>query len=441
MAMRTRAGIIVVALSVFCSVVSCVDLRTANEAFVFGDLERARHDWEILAQRGFPEADYRLGRAIARGEIGGTAFEAERRLLHAYELGLDKAAYELGILYGNERLPLYSLDRSMQWLRRARQLGNLSAARVIALNTLEGRGVEKNVEAALAELERLALLGDVQSSYRLGQAYDAGHDGPPDFAEASKWYAKAAELGHAQAPIELARLQLAGRSVVEDDGNALHILEDAGESGQLRAATILASLYADPAFSEYDLAKAEYWTERANRLRELKAAHVPIMSGPSGSPDWQASMRALTRQAEAGNPAAATALGNLYAERMATDPDARDLAIRWYRAGALGGAVDAQSALGRLLAPTGAGVPADPEAIRWLETAASVGDAAALSELGELHDRGSVPGGSRVDSAAYFLAAARAGEAGSLRRALEVIDSLSSEDTERAYERSKELGL
>jgi TPR repeat protein len=441
MAMSRSSRSFVVGLFLVCSVVSCVDLRTANEAYVLGDLERARHDWEILAQRGFPEADYRLGRAISRGEIGGTALEAERRLLNAYELGLDKAAFELGVLYANERFGLYSIERSMQWLKRAKQLGSLSAARVIALNTLAGYGTEKNVAVALAELERLALLGDVQSAYRLGQAYDAGHDAPPDFRAASKWYAHAAALGHEQAPIELARLQLAGRSVVEDEGDALLILEQAGDSGHLRAATILASLYADPAFSGYDPQRSKHWVERAKRLRELKAAHVPMLSGASGSPDWQASMRALTRQAEAGNPAAATAVGNLYAERINTDPAARAQAVRWYRKGAEGGAVDAQSALGQLLAPTRAGEPADPEAIRWLEAAGSVGDGAALNALGELHGKDNVAGGSRVESAAYFLAAARAGEAGSLRRALEIIDGLSSEDTDRAYQRSKELGL
>jgi hypothetical protein len=45
MAMKSKAGIFIVGMSLIGSVVSCVDLRTANDAFVRGDLERARHDY------------------------------------------------------------------------------------------------------------------------------------------------------------------------------------------------------------------------------------------------------------------------------------------------------------------------------------------------------------------------------------------------------------
>jgi len=360
-------------------------------------------------------------------------------LRRAYDLGFDRAALELGRLYGDESSPLYSSAESMRWLRQSALLGSLDAERLIAMNRLVGRGVPADRDAAVAELERLAGIGDVESRYELGRLHESPNDRAPDFEAAAEWYASASERGHADARVAFARLQLAGRGVARDDRAAIHTLELAAASGSVRAARTLARIHADPAFVGYDAARAELWNQRAERL-----ARANRVLGTEGGAAGEAArtveaLGVLRRQAESGNPSAAAALGDRAASRTAQDPVARDEAIRWYRLAAQGGSVPAQTALGRLLAPDRPGVPASAEALLWLRRSADSKDAAALSALGELCTNGNVPGSGRVEGAAYFLAAARAGESGSLKRALEVIDRLSSAETERAYALSRTL--
>ena len=72
--------------------------------------------------------------------------------------------------------------------------------------------------SALRELKPLAEQGDATSQNALGAIYThtSGRDVPQDYAEAAKWYRKAAEQGHVVAQANLADIYTKGQGVPQD---------------------------------------------------------------------------------------------------------------------------------------------------------------------------------------------------------------------------------
>jgi len=56
-----------------------------------------------------------------------------------------------------------------------------------------------NYAAAVAQWRPLALAGDADAQFNLGQAYKLGRGVPADLVQAEAWYRRAAKQGHLQA--------------------------------------------------------------------------------------------------------------------------------------------------------------------------------------------------------------------------------------------------
>lgn len=77
------------------------------------------------------------------------------------------------------------------------------------------RGLDLEPTAFRAWLPR-ALAGDPWAQYELGRLYAEGPGRPEDFAEAARWFRRAAEQGHARAQNDLAVLYGKGLGVPQD---------------------------------------------------------------------------------------------------------------------------------------------------------------------------------------------------------------------------------
>ena len=86
---------------------------------------------------------------------------------------------------------------------------------ILALVAMECR-----VANELQALKSKAAHGDTQAQVELGGRYLGGKDVPQDYAEAAKWYRKAADQGHAGAQIKLGSLYETGHGVPRDLGEA-----------------------------------------------------------------------------------------------------------------------------------------------------------------------------------------------------------------------------
>lgn len=80
------------------------------------------------------------------------------------------------------------------------------------------------------------------AQYEIGALYHRGAGVQPDVGRAARWYASAAELGHAGAQYRLGNMYMMGEGVPQSDTEAIHWYEKAAQQGHKDAGSNLASL-------------------------------------------------------------------------------------------------------------------------------------------------------------------------------------------------------
>jgi len=137
-----------------------------------------------------------------------------------------------------------------------------------------------------------------------------------DYAEAVRWFRKAAEQGHAGAQSNLGVMYKNGQGVKRDHAEAVRWFRKAAEQGQAKAHYNLGVMYANGQGVKQDYAEAVRWLRKA---------------------------------AEQGDAHAQYNLGVMYENGQGVKRDHAE-AVRWYRKAAEQGVVNAVSALNRLSA-------------------------------------------------------------------------------------------
>lgn len=103
--------------------------------------------------------------------------------------------------------------------------------------------------AAIKEWRSLAIAGDADAQFNMGQAYKLGRGVAVDFKQAESWYSKAAEQGHFQAEDNLGLIKFQNG----DRRNAMPYIEKSANRGEPRAQYVLAT-----ALFNGDLAKKDW---------------------------------------------------------------------------------------------------------------------------------------------------------------------------------------
>lgn len=303
--------------------------------------------YEIPARQGNAQAQYRLGRMLAKGGASGSAEPKSDRDRLAVEW-LQKAAKqdhleacaELGLMHAANRTGLNdeqaSGSQACTWLRKA---------------------------VKLRSPEVLFTLGLMHETRRsdVRQVDDANHN-------AEKWYHEAAQLGHVEANLRLGLLHYhrAPGLVGDNDVDAAKNLGIAKDEGNPEAAYYLARMY-----------------------RELRAR-------PEGDTLLKDAMLACLEQAAGdGHLEAQALLGHMLAfgELALWSPEsAGQAAVSWLRKAAERDNVDAQCDLADLyrnkkvqLEP---GESGDAAAVRWYTKATVHRSARAWLALAEMHEAG-----------------------------------------------------
>jgi TPR repeat protein len=145
---------------------------------------------------------------------------------------------------------------------------------------------------------------------------------------------------------------------------------------------------------------------RTGSAAAIAAALLALVAAPAALADDTASLRT---SAEAGDPAAAFALANLYyhGQGVARDYGA---AMGWFRKAAEKGNPGAAFALGEMNRK-GEGVRRDgAEAARWLQKAADAGYSDAETELAEMYAKGDGVAKDPAQAAAWYTKAAAQGD-------------------------------
>ena len=127
----------------------------------------------------------------------------------------------------------------------------------------------------------LAQQNDVEAMTLLGRVYDEGFNQPK---EAFSWFKKAAELGNAQAQVELAELFDAGEGVSQDTEQAVSWYERAAQQGHEEAQLALALHYLEDL---EDIATAiEYFQQAAEQGNPIALYRLGLLYlGDAGVPN------------------------------------------------------------------------------------------------------------------------------------------------------------
>ncbi|WP_447761892.1 SPOR domain-containing protein [Sphingopyxis panaciterrae] len=117
-----------------------------------------------------------------------------------------------------------------------------------------------NYQAAVAEWRPLALAGDADAQFNLGQAYKLGRGVPADLAQAEGWYRRAAKQGHLQAEDNLGLILFTANRREE----AMTYIARSAERGEPRAQYVLGTAMFNGDLAAQDWPRSYALTKRAS---------------------------------------------------------------------------------------------------------------------------------------------------------------------------------
>ena len=370
----------------------------ADGQSITGNYAVAAEWFQKAAEGDHADAMLHLGDLYYYGKLGHNHPEAAKWFRRAADQGQGKALLRLGELYRDNRADLpQDHAESARWFRLAAKQGDAEAEYSLGLLLLEGVGIPHDVEEAehwlaeaarqghgaaavklaslrtagaggdrgnrpsLAQLQDAASRGPWEAKVMLGQAYEEGWDGTPDYAAAARAYELA--LNHSGPP-------LAGQvrpKAPETLERLLHLYV----SGRVPPAS-------DHAVADLlkGYAHCVVTPEFQFEVGEIYERGRCVPADPAVAVDW------YTRAAKDGSTDAINRMGELWATGQDGQPDPVE-AAKWYRRAAGRGLAGAQFNLGRACLK-GEGIARDPvEAGSWLDLAARQNHAEAARLRGE----------------------------------------------------------
>ncbi len=120
----------------------------------------------------------------------------------------------------------------------------------------------------LASLKAKAGQEDAQSQRQLGVVYANGVDVPRDYAEAAKWFRKAADQGDATAQFQLGGLYYQGFGLTQDYAETAKWIRKAADQGNIPAQGVLGGLFGAGQGVPQNYEEAYFWLTLASTSGE-----------------------------------------------------------------------------------------------------------------------------------------------------------------------------
>jgi len=248
----------------------CAGFTLGLTAPAWGDEDELRPPIDFLKMIQDAESIERGVAAYKRGDYA-TALREFRTLA---EQGVAEAQFKLGGMY----------EKGQRRFRRLPERRRLAPAsgRVRSLG-----GVPQDYAEAARWYRKAAEQGDARAQKDLGHMYFDGRGVPQDYAEAARWYRKAAEQGDARAQYSLGAMYNMGQGVLRDYAEAARWYRKAAEQGDTNSQYNLGFMYRKGrgvpqdyvrAYAWYDLAASSFppgkGFDRAVKYRDLVAAKM-----------------------------------------------------------------------------------------------------------------------------------------------------------------------
>ena len=236
--------------------------------------------------------------------------------------------------------------------------------------------------------------GHARAQTYMGKFYSAGTFGAPDMHEAVEWYTKAALQGYAPAQDLLGWHYSTGQGIIQDKKKAAECYTKAAEQGyqdaQMHLDYMYGCMYLNGQDFDKDEKKAiELYTKAAQQghLGAMFAIAEIYACGKGVDKDDRTAAEWYTKAAQQGHPGAMFAIAEIYAYGKGVDKDDRT-AVEWYEKAAEEGDDDAQNNLGCMYLD-GEGVDKDEKkALELFNKAAEQGNEIAMYNIGVMYQYG-----------------------------------------------------
>jgi TPR repeat protein len=216
------------------------DFKTGLEAYNRGDFAAALAEWQPIAEKGDPNAQYNMGLLYARGQgVTQDYTKAVEWYRLAAENGVAAAQYNLGVMFANGQGTAPNPEEARKWFLKAAEQGIGGAASNLGNIYYEGEGAFRDYSEAEKWYRKAAEQGVASAAFSLGVIHDLGQGVPQNFEEALKWYRKSADAGYAAALTNIGVLYYNGQGVKRDLPEAYAWLARAEKLGDPRAPQLI----------------------------------------------------------------------------------------------------------------------------------------------------------------------------------------------------------
>lgn len=242
-----------------------VDLVAGIDAASKNDFVTAYRLYVKAAERGIPDAQYRLGTLYYYGD--GVRQDTEKAL-HWFKLAASNnvpgAMNFLGIIFSEGEGVVVDKARSIQWFEVAAKFGDFHASSNLGSRYLNGTsGVKQDYAKAFLHLRRASELGNTEAQHHLSYLYTEGKGVTKDYALAAFWAGFSAANGNPGGMLRLGILKRHGYGVEKDQANAIKLFESCANQGWHSCKYQLALMYEAGDGIKKDLGKAQELFERA----------------------------------------------------------------------------------------------------------------------------------------------------------------------------------
>ena len=282
----------------------------------------------------------------------------------------------------------------------------------IVMRTGSDESYAENCFKHLTFWKHAAKQGQAIAQVLLGSCYEYGKSVPQDNAQALAWYHKAAEQGEAGAQYSLGFMYQEGKGVAQDDVQAVAWYRKAAEQGDASAQANLGFMYQEgKGVAQDDVQAVAWYRKAAEQGNAVTQANLGFMyqEGRGVAQDDTQAVAWYRKAAEQGNAVTQTNLGWMYEHGKGVAQD-NIQAVAWYRKAAEQGESSGQNNLG-FMYQEGKGVAQDDtQAVAWYRKAAEQGNAVTQTNLGWMYEHGKGVDQDNIQAVAWYRKAAEQGE-------------------------------
>ena len=267
---------------------------------------------------------------VTRGELlylDNRYKEAFPLVKEAAENGNPRAMYIMARYYydGYETVTINEKERN-NWYEKAYSYKETLSMYGYAAWCLENDSEKQNTlyEQLFNDVKKLADKNDTFAQGIIGWMYDCGKGVIQDYAEAVKWYRKAAEGGYVHAQCNLGYMYENGYGIEQDKSKAVEWYRKSAEQGYARGQRALGYMYQKGFGITQDYTKALDWYKKAaEQGYDIAMCDLGFMyeNGYGVEKDYAKAVEWYRKTAEQGNAIAQANLGCMYVNGYGVEKD------------------------------------------------------------------------------------------------------------------------